>query len=383
MKTQRSALTLSLALNCMTAFAFAQQPAGPALQADGFCGTIVTAEQIERELEWQDAGLFDGVWTRGADFNYIRVAIHIVRYSDGSGGINLANIQIGLDEANDEFADSRLVFIPIYRDFIDNSTYADIADGTEGDALRQINVVPGALNIYFVPNAPYCGQSTFPSGVPGSDGGPQGIIMSNSCTALGGILAHEIGHYFMLYHTHETGFGPECPGLGNCGALGDLVCDTPPDPGLHSCDGSLGSCVNNCTYIGTARCDTTGLLYAPDVHNTMSYTDPECMIGFSAGQEVRIAAALTLPDRSDEIAFQNSCGRPTYAQPGTGVGLGVWAAPDYGLRAAISRAANRCPGGGVVIAIRGNYNEGTAVFNTPMTIVASRNEGSGDVVIRP
>lgn len=384
MKTNYTSLSLGLAIcGASMIHAVAQQPEGAVSRDRGFCGTVVTAEQVARELEWQDAGFFDGGMTRGADFKYIRVAIHIVRYSDGSGGVSPGDIQIGLNEANEQFASARLVFIPIYLDYINNSTYADIANDTEGDALRQINVVAGALNIYFVPNAPYCGQSTFPAGTPGGDG-PQGIIMANSCTALGGVLAHELGHYFLLYHTHESAFGAECPGFGGCSVLGDLVCDTPPDPGLHNCDGSLGSCVDNCTYTGTARCELTGLLYAPDVRNTMSYTDPECMVGFSAGQEGRIATALTLPDRSDEIALDHPCGRPTYARPGIGTGLGVWAAPDYGLRTAITRSDSRCgnPEGGVVIAIRGNYFEGPAVFNTPVTIIASR-EGSGDVVIRP
>ncbi len=382
MKMQHGLLGLSLALCGTPAAALAQQPAGEAPHARDFCGTVLSEEQIAREMEWQEAGLFDGGVTRGSDFRYIRVAIHIVRYSDGSGGISLSDIQIGLNEANDEFANARLAFIPIYRDFINNSTYADLTE-PEDDSLRQVNVVAGALNIYFVPNAPYCGESTFPAGTPGG-GGPQGIIMQNSCTALGGILAHEMGHYFLLYHTHETAFGTECFSLNpDCSAFGDLVCDTPPDPGLHNCDGSLGSCVDNCTYAGEFRCELTGSLYAPDVHNTMAYTDPECMTGFSAGQDARIATAITLADRSDEIAFQHPCGRPTYAQPGIGVGLGVWVAPDYGLRTAMNRAVSRCPDGGVVIAIRGNYFEGTAVFNTPMTIVASRNEGTGDVVIRP
>jgi len=48
-------------------------------------------------------------------------------------------------------------------------------------------------------------------------------------------LAHELGHYAGLYHTHETSFGvdepvPCRPLSPTCAVDGDLVCDTPPDP---------------------------------------------------------------------------------------------------------------------------------------------------------
>ncbi|MFN0135579.1 MAG: M43 family zinc metalloprotease [Phycisphaerae bacterium] len=348
-------------------------------QARQTCGTVVTAEQIAQELEWQDAGLFDGVGPRGVDdFRYVRVAIHVVRYSDGSGEVSRTDIQIGLHQANAEFASSRIVFIPIHVDYIDSDQYADLQNA-EGESLRQLNVVAGALNVYYVPVAPYCGEATLPGGT------PQGVIMMNSCAASGGVLSHEFGHYFSLYHTHETAFGADCPVGANCSADGDLVCDTPPDPGLSHCDGSLGSCVDNCTYTGDFICGPgDGVPFAPNVLNTMSYTDTECMSGFSAGQHVRIRAAIGLADRSDEVALENPCGVPTYARPGIGFGFGDWLVPAGGLRAGIALSANFCgnPEGGVVIALRGEYSEGTGVFNTPVTIVASR-EGTGDVVIRP
>ena len=46
-------------------------------------------------------------------------------------------------------------------------------------------------------------------------------------------LAHEWGHVLGLRHTHEDRFGLEWEGL--CDETGDLVCDTPPDPGPELC----------------------------------------------------------------------------------------------------------------------------------------------------
>ena len=60
-------------------------------------------------------------------------------------------------------------------------------------------------------------------------------MIKNDCTAAGGndtTLSHELGHYFDLYHTHETSFGTECPSGSNCQSAGDMVCDTPADPNL-------------------------------------------------------------------------------------------------------------------------------------------------------
>ena len=46
-------------------------------------------------------------------------------------------------------------------------------------------------------------------------------------------LAHEWGHILGLRHTHEQDFGAEWD--GDCDVTGDLLCDTPPDPGPELC----------------------------------------------------------------------------------------------------------------------------------------------------
>src|SRR5262245_32710059 len=210
--------------------ATAQQPAlEPADSDRSFCGTTLTDEAIAAELERLESGFYDefqGPETRGpGDYKFMRIALHVVRRSDGTGAISPATIQSAINTSNDQFELSRMVLIIVSVDTIDSDTYYTITE-PEDDALRQMNVVSGALNIYFVGDAPYCGESTFP----GDD--IPGIVVQNSCIDSGGVLSHEIGHYFNLYHTHETFGGVDCPGGPFCATRGDLCCDTPPDPGL-------------------------------------------------------------------------------------------------------------------------------------------------------
>ena len=70
-----------------------------------------------------------------------------------------------------------------------------------------------------------------------------------------------------LYHTHQTSrFGYELVSGSNCDTAGDLICDTPADPGLSS-----SNVDTTCKYKGTSR-DPDGNTYNPDTRNVMSYS---------------------------------------------------------------------------------------------------------------
>lgn len=113
-------------------------------------------------------------------------------------------------------------------------------------------------------------------------------------------LAHEIGHYFQLEHTHRNSDGNTCsqeavsrtrtfglwqaffclpPKAGKvCESNGDALCDTPADPNLTN--NSAG-----CNYTGGNLRDLFGVPYSPDVTNIMSYGNPRsCRTTFSPGQ---------------------------------------------------------------------------------------------------
>ena len=97
--------------------------------------------------------------------------------------------------------------------------------------------------------------------------------------------AHELGHAFNLYHTFEGDLDTQgnsiCPTNTDCNNNGDKVCDTPPHKRSKS------DCV-----VGTNACDnnTTTEKF---IHNYMDYSSNACANEFTAGQKVRMLAALT------------------------------------------------------------------------------------------
>jgi len=102
-------------------------------------------------------------------------------------------------------------------------------------------------------------------------------------------MAHELGHYFGLCHTHQTGSdavvsrdpGADAPCDEPCELDGDGICDTPLDPGPSTC----------------AVSEDCGLQCAgpevPDSTNLMSYY-PTCRFRFSPEQARMMRRGVSL-----------------------------------------------------------------------------------------
>jgi len=96
------------------------------------------------------------------------------------------------------------------------------------------------------------------------------------------IVAHEMGHFFGLYHTFEEQlFGKDTFDKGLCSNTGDRICDTPPDPGTVF---EIYVNYSTCEMIGLK--DRHGNEYKPALENYMSYYKP-CYLkeySFTEGQ---------------------------------------------------------------------------------------------------
>lgn len=251
------------------------------------CGLVLTPEEAQIALRLQASGAYT-LPAGGAGLRSmceIPLAIHVVRRSNGTGGLQPQWIAQCIADANAVYAPIGVSFFQVGpTDYINSDALYNIADLNETNQLRGMNVVPGAINVYFVEDAYYCGISSF------TFSSVQGIVMNNNCTPRENnhsTFPHELGHYFDLFHTHETAYGRECPSGWNCATTGDLICDTPADPGLSGVVNAA------CVYTGSTQfaCGED-ISYHPPTRNYMSYSRKECRVEMTQQQYDRALATL-------------------------------------------------------------------------------------------
>ena len=242
------------------------------------------------------------------DVTWAPITFHIVRNDNGTGGLPPHRIDIGLQDMLSVYSEANIYPYKLGEiDYIDNSEFLSITSYEEMAELKQINIVENSINIYAVEllnNGDYdlCGISTF------TWSSDQGIIMANSCFATSdnnSTLAHELGHYFNLYHTHQGSGSPNDNGViqgantefvdgTECNTRGDGLCDTPADPTLSDLvDGS-------CEYFGSYL-DGHGDLFEPDETNLMSYSQKNCRDFLSDEQNIK--SVYTIQSERPEINY--------------------------------------------------------------------------------
>ena len=219
----------------------------------------------------------------------VPIKLHIVGYSDSSNAIDSISVLNEINVINSYYYDAGIQFEHCGNiNYVFNNEYA-LFEKINDETLCDSADIQNVLNIYFVPRlykissgdtVNLCGYA-YLSGVTKNR-----IIMKNSCASNGSTLAHEIGHYFSLYHTHSSSNGDELVNGSNCSTAGDSFCDTPADPTL-----STSTVTNSCNYIGNEQ-DSNGDFYEPDVTNFMSYSRKSCRDFFSIEQLSQMNAYL-------------------------------------------------------------------------------------------
>jgi len=352
--------------------------AGPAIAQVNIrgCGSGVRPEEVARALRQQASGMYQlQAPTDTVQYHVVRVKMHIVRMSDHTGGVSRADIWSSLHRANSELDAAHILLVPQEDpDYIDDDNYyLNINTQAEIDALRMVNPQPNMLNIWFTQNLAdeyggLCGQSSF------TFSASQGIVMANSCITGDSVMSHEIGHYWDLFHTHETAFGAECVSENNCTTAGDLLCDTPADPCLLG-PNNIYRVNAQCQYTGGPLDPCAGAAYTPDTHNTMAYTYFPCMNHFTP-QQISRAEATLLNGRPDHVVRSVDLNYvlqvDTSAPSG---GLGGWNDPMNSVTVAVQLV----PLGGVVAVARAGANEGPMTINRKMVIY---NNGPETSVVR-
>lgn len=242
------------------------------------------------------------------------IQLHLVRNDDGTNSSSVPTIaQIRSEFANfvnPYFNTPTLnaVFVECGPEMYHNSTTYNFLSGyTEGANMATTYNTAGIINIYFVENPDgACGWARFPADLP-----EDYIVIAYSCATNQSTIVHELGHYFDVYHTHETAFGSENVTRNNADACynapttGDLLVDTDADPRLNRSGVSISSttcAITNMTYADNC---TPAVTYTPDPTNIMSYSLKACRTVFTSGQEARMAAAM-IGSRS----YLNSSGCP-------------------------------------------------------------------------
>lgn len=202
----------------------------------------------------------------------IPVVHHVSRDSQGFDAVVTAEeIAQAMVKLNQAFNDIGMFFYSKETRFIDRD---DWHQGWDSDqywpGLNELTV-SNALNVFHLNSLSGNGKANFPFR-------QRDYVFVRASRLPYTTLIHEVGHYFGLLHT----FSSSRRGAF-CWNSGDLLCDTPYDPGVsrRSFDRS------SCEYIGSEPLDPV-----PDGRNYMSRGRSECRTHFSPQQQERMLHTL-------------------------------------------------------------------------------------------
>lgn len=209
------------------------------------------------------------------DLVTVRVFVHSICLTDGSGGRTEAEVDSLLHEASSVLISDGITFYDVGFEEIHNSAfYSDPL--LNFSSLIQISPHSDSIDLFIGPDVG--SPQGVAEGVPGISG-----LVTGDFNGFGPIV-QVLGNCLGLYCTDETVFGVEASDGNNSAYSGDLVQDTSADPGLD------GYVLSDCSIDPSFFSAHPG--FSPDPENFMANTQVACMARFSEGQVKRILSAL-------------------------------------------------------------------------------------------
>ena len=266
------------------------------------CGTILTQDKLPAfeamEARIKLRGYSMDMQASGTAYSF-PIKLYLISKSDGSNAPDMNVLVDDIIQMNELFSGAAIQFHVCRYVSIKSDKFYDLNLNSEETDLLDTYYDKDVINVYIVGKLTKdgdskCGVGSFPSME------NQRIILDKDCLGNGTTLAHEFGHYFNLLHTHEEAKGKDW--VGNtltCESVGDLCCDTDPDPGLsYLVNDPNGDC--DCKYVGIVT-DCNKNEYTPPVYNLMSYNGhKECRTELTSEQNGRIFEAAW--ERYDEVS---------------------------------------------------------------------------------
>ena len=193
----------------------------------------------------------------------VNIYVHLMRNSDGTGGVNINDARAAYNQMVADYAGSNISFNLVGAAWHNDDQYA-VIPAYSPFSNNWLNAINGMKNKYalypqYVCNIFVSGQQSSPFGTllgigtfpwdPAALTKTGGLWMNNISLGPGThTFAHELGHNFGLWHTHHG--VSEVASCSNCYEFasgvegdirGDFASDTPPTPTNYNCSGPGGS----------------------------------------------------------------------------------------------------------------------------------------------
>ncbi|PQJ30529.1 hypothetical protein BST92_00605 [Nonlabens arenilitoris] len=211
-------------------------------------------------------------------FMEVPITLHIARDNNGNGGLDLSQLTNKIQELNTKFFGAKIIFSLCNSniDYIDDNNFYNHTKNNEQYADSRD--VANTLNIYVnrkIKTFDSQGNEKFIGGYAFFPFEGNDRIYVTRAGFYSSTLEHEIGHFFSLFHTHQSG-NIASVGVNGSGCLftGDAICDTPFDPNLND-------------LVNFPDCLSPNGTTLPD--NIMSYAAHGCRTDFTTEQLIRMA----------------------------------------------------------------------------------------------